>query len=232
MAKTIYPYVEDDILLEEVSKVFHVMENELLEIDEGLYDNVIDPFSAFFDSAYQNISHDDWIKQEKSRQLQKTLQNTIGYFHQHILGAVSGWSDPGAGAGYDSENKRRKIFAEIKNKYNTFNDNSAKKTYENMVTLIEGSKKGYRGYVVLIIPKKTERFIKPFVQTGNPARKDLMCVDGATYYEIVTGDKNGLRKLFEALPVAIAKIKGSSKEKLKTESDMFLGLFARAYGEK
>lgn len=235
MAKTIYPYIEDEILLKEVEKVFNTMKKKLSEIEKGFHGNVVDPFSAYFDATYQDINHTEWIEQEKSRQLQKSLQNTIGYFHQRLLGAVSDWNDPGAGAGHDSENKRKKIFAEIKNKHNTLNGASGKETYDKMTAFLDGSKKGYMGYVVQIIPKKPKRFSKHFAPSSKKGktakRDDLLCVDGATYYEIVTGDKQGLKKLFQALPIAIARIRKSKmgKEELKRENKLFSDLFERAF---
>ncbi len=113
MANTIYPYVDDEVFIKEVSEVLRKNKSALKKIDKDFHENVIDPFSALFDSENSNLSIKTWEKQEKSRQLQKTLQNAIGHFHQRILGSVNGWYDPGVGGGYDSEHKKRKIVAEI-----------------------------------------------------------------------------------------------------------------------
>ncbi len=50
---------------------------------------------------------------------QLVYQSAIGRFHQGVLGGVHGFKNHDAG--YDIENKQRKIIAEIKNKYNTMN---------------------------------------------------------------------------------------------------------------
>ncbi|MDD4804053.1 MAG: Eco47II family restriction endonuclease [Candidatus Pacebacteria bacterium] len=231
MAKTLFPYIDDKIFLKEISVVFEKIDNSLREINDDLYDNVIDPFSAVFDASGQNISLLEWIEQEKHRQLQKTLQNEIGYFHQRILGHIGDWIDPGEGGIYDSENEKEKIFAQIKNKYNTFNADSASNTYNTMAGLLDTTKKGYTGYIVIIIPKTPIRFNKKFAPSKKIKREDLLTVDGSTYYEMVTGDKDALLKLFLALPLAIIKVRKMKLKNFKVENENFLDLFYRAYGK-
>ena len=225
MAKTFFPYVEDEILITEVKLILTNMSSSMTEIQKDLYDNVIDPFSAVFDSVGNNFSYDEWIQMEQGRQLQKTLQNSIGYFHQKILGSVDGWIDPGNGGGFDSENTERKIIAELKNKWNTLNSSSSEATYDKMVRFLD-ARKGYNGYVVIIIPKKPARFNKPFRVPGKEIREDLRTVDGATYYEMVTGDKDALMKLFTGLTEIIKTTHNGSFDQEK-----YLGLFNRAYFE-
>lgn len=232
MAKTIYEYVEDDKLVEEVRLVFRTIDEALKKVDLKFRSNVIDPFSAVFDTVGGNITLSQWEKQEKGRQLQKTMQNAIGYFHQRILGAVGEWHDPGKGGGYDSENEKLKIVAEIKNKWNTMNSSSAKETYNKLAKLLKTTKKGYTGYVVMIIPKTPKRFDKEFRIGKTKLRKDIRNIDGATYYTMVTGDKDGLRKLYEALPEAIRLAKGTSGTKFSISDKDLTDLFNGAYGKQ
>lgn len=230
MSNTIYPYVKDEDFLKEVKLVLDAVKNSLEVVEDNLHSNVIDPFSAFFDAVTQNLTYSEWVEQEKHRQLQKTLQNAIGYFHQNILGHVKGWNNPGSGGGYDVENKRKKVFAEIKNKHNTFNSSSMDATYEKMVRFLEGEKRGYMGYVVIILPKNNRKYNKLFVPAGKNRREDLRTVDGATFYEMATGDKNALRLLFNSIPKAV-KILEKDK-KIKTDTKDFIELFDMAYGEE
>jgi len=233
-SKRIYPYVDDSILIEEVRKVFNSVNSELHKVDEIFHDNVIDPFSAIFDCSTQDISYKDWVEQEKHRQIQKTLQNAVGYFHQNILGSVKGWSNPGHGGGYDVENLDKKIIAEIKNKHNTMNSGSATAVYDKMVGFLQKSKKGFTAYLVIIVPRSPIKFIKPFGSlskgTRTPIRKDLLTIDGSSFYEMVTGDKNALRLLYEALPKAIEIVTGKQNKQFKTDSKLFLELFNKAFG--
>lgn len=234
MAKTFWNFVDDETLLTEIKNVLKQFEQEMEAVD--IHRNVIDPFSALFDMAKQGIDFEEWLEQEKSRQSQKTLQNLVGYFHQHILGAVGDWSDPGSGGSIDLINEKLKIIVEIKNKHNTLNSSSATQTYNKMVGHLDNSKKGYQGYVVLLIPKRPQRYRKHFAPNddGVPVqrRDDLMEIDGASLYEIVTGDKDALRKLYTCLPEAIEAalpgLKFSIDEELRSE---FKQLFVRAFGQ-
>lgn len=232
MSRKIYKYIDDNILIKEVSIVLHGINSAFEKIDESLFSNVVDPFSALFDASAQNISYEDWIKQEKSRQLQKTLQNTIGLFHESIIGNMDNWEHLSKG-GYDVENRTAKIIAELKNKYNTMNSSSSEAVYTKMVDFLDTTKKGYTAYVVTVIPKTPNRFNRnynPSVRgTRFPSRNDLKVVDGATFYEIATGDADALLKLYKALPSAIKKALKKTDATYKPELKNFEKLFFKAF---
>lgn len=202
---SLWPYVDDQVLVSEIKLVLDKFQSEVETID--IYSNVLDPFSAIFDIAKQKITFEEWISQERLRQSQKTLQNLVGYFHQHILGHVDGWSDSGQGGSYDLISEDKRIIVELKNKHNTMNSSSSSQTYRKMAGHLDGDKKGYQGYVVMIVPKHPVRSSSHFSpnDSGKPVRRrdDLLYVDGATIYEIVTGDELALKKLFNCLPKAI-----------------------------
>lgn len=232
MPKRIYPYVSNEFLVSEVTSILGSITSALETIDETLYSNVVDPFSALFDAAAQNITFDEWMAQERSRQLQKTFQNSIGYLHEHIIGNMAGWQNP-AGSGYDLENVDRRIIAELKNKHNTMNSSSAEAVYTKMVEFLTTTKRGYTGYVVTIIPKSGARFNRTYNPSVRgislPAREDLRLVDGATFYEIATGDRNALQKLYRALPIVIQGVLQRHGSEFKPEMERFNDLFSRAF---
>ena len=111
--KNLLPFISNEDLYEQVKRVLDVAAVATTEAEEKLYKNVIDPFSALFDASYQGVSFEQWLKQEQSRQIQKTFQNAIGTFHQSILGAMFGWKDLKTGSIVDIVNTERKIIAEI-----------------------------------------------------------------------------------------------------------------------
>src|SRR6056297_1242069 len=142
MSRRIFPYVDDEILISEITNVFDNINLALQNVDETIYSNVVDPFSALFDAAAQNISFDEWMSQERSRQLQKTFQNSIGYLHERIIGNIDGWENLNS-AGYDLENKKKKLIVELKNKHNTMNSSSAEAVYTKMTSFLDSTKRGY-----------------------------------------------------------------------------------------
>ena len=124
------------------------------------------------------------------------ISNAIGTFHQSILGSVSGWKDHDSG--YDLENSEEKILAEIKNKHNTIKGNTKKDIIKELSTALRQKKEGcWKGYLVIILPKNPKTYKNILEKLGN--NKELYEIDGMSFYEMVTGDKNALNDLFNVL---------------------------------
>ncbi len=227
-------YISDKKLIEAVGKVLNVIERAELEADDKLHKNVIDPFSALFHGITHKISYGEWIEQEKARQIQKTMQNAIGIFHQDILGAVKGWEDLGMGGGLDVKSDKHKIIAEIKNKYNTTKGNHKTELYDAIKSMLKLDEyNSFVGYYVEIIPKGKNKYDNLFTPSDNktkkqrPKNKNIRIIDGVSFYEKATGRKLALQELFEILPVVIAD---NYKYKLgKRETSQYFELFKKAF---
>lgn len=200
-------YISDKSLVAAVSKVVKIIENAKHNEDRNLYKNVIDPFSALFQGVTNNLNYQQWVEQEKARQLQKTMQNAIGEFHQEILGSINGWKNLGVGGGLDIVNEKFKIIAEVKNKYNTTKGNHKVEVYDAIQSKITSSAyPSYTGFFVEVISKHKKKYNKPFVPPDSktkkrrPVNEMIRVIDGVSFYEIATGRKNALRELFYVLP--------------------------------
>ncbi len=201
------------------------------------YRNVIDPFSALVDASRQKISLDDWLLQEKARQIQKAFQNEVGNFHQNILGSIPGWTNMGlTGGSYDLKNVEKKIIAEVKNKYNTLSGGGLIALYHTLESHLDYGlrNQGYTAYHVVIVPKTPRPMNQPFTPSENsrPARsrEDLRKIDGRSFYELATGDPDALKKLYHILPTVLAEIIDTSRDNIIC-SESFNELFDRAYTE-
>lgn len=202
-------YISDEDLCHAVARVVAVIEKAELDNTEKLHKNVLDPFTALFDGVIHTISYKSWIKQEKARQIQKTMQNAIGYFHEDVLGSVHGWES--LDGGLDVVSKKKKIIAEIKNKYNTTKGNHRTEIYDAIkATLKSPEYDDYVGYFVEIIPKGRGKYDKPFTPSDNKnkgkhrlTRKNIRIIDGASFYALATGQDSALQELFEVLPQVI-----------------------------
>jgi len=204
-------YISDQNLYDEVEYLLKKAINKRNAAEKSFNSNVIDPFGALFE-APGFTSHQEWRNSEIARQRQKTIQNHVGTFHQKILGHVNGWKDLGRGKIVDLVNDEKKIIAEIKNKYSTVTGGDLSSKYEGLEKLImpkHSLYKGYRAYFVNIIPKKPARSDVPFTPSnkdnGAPcaSNPDLRIIDGASFYEIVTGRANALAELHGILPQVI-----------------------------
>jgi hypothetical protein len=160
------------------------------EASKRVIKNVLDPFSLLcLNHLMKNNDTDNLMETVATSSISKSVSSAIGNFHQDVLGRVRGFVNHDAG--YDVECAEKKLFAEIKNKHNTMNASARNDTEKNLLT-IRKSKPGYTGYLVIIIPKKPKRYLKPL-------GRDVFEVDGATFYEMATGETNALKNLYNAL---------------------------------
>jgi len=211
--------------------------------EKDLNKNTLDCFGSLIDSAAQQITISEWKQQEKSRQIQKTKQNAIGNMHERILSTIDGVEQLPVGNVCDIRCVRRKIFAEVKNKWNTTKGNHKVQIYNDMSTLIERSN-GYTGYYVEILPKNGKSYNEPFTPSNNLTheksleRNDIRRIDGRTFYGLLTGNENALDELYMMMPRLIAEILNEKdKEKYDTNfiektikgSDDFVDLYHSVY---
>src|SRR5690606_4125345 len=79
------------------------------------YNNKIDTIKLTFDAKFNDIEEEDLIQAEILRQIDKSINNSIGTFHEQILGGVEGF-EVGALSGFDIKAEDDTLFADIKNK--------------------------------------------------------------------------------------------------------------------
>lgn len=170
--------------------------------------NVIDPFATAFSLSFFRMSHEHWIHMEEFRKKDKTLTNALGTFHQQVLGSVDGWENLGQNAFVDLVNDKRKIIAELKNKYNTVKGSDKINIYNTLHSCIYDKVsrfRGYKAYFVTLIPQKPEGILRPFAPSDNqsgtkPATdQSIIEIDGKRFYSLVTGNETALEDLFKVI---------------------------------
>jgi len=199
-------------------------------IDVGeLQKNGIDPFKMTFDMMNLRIDFDAWLKKEDSRQKDKTVNNTIGEFHQMLLGGVKGWRDLGTGdeSHLDLQKNDDSIFMELKNRENTVNADSLAGVRKKLVTANKRfpNAQCYWGYIVAKNGKSEE---KEWIYDG---KKNNMIkrISGTKVYEIVTGDVNALENVWGALPGAIRKVCDTTYKFSEKDEGVFMEWFKQAF---
>ncbi|MDD4622190.1 MAG: Eco47II family restriction endonuclease [Kiritimatiellae bacterium] len=183
--------------------------------------NIVDPIKLTFDAHVYRRRIEDVIDAEIIRQLNKTNENLIGYFHQNIFKYIgNGWEVPATGAdGWDVENHNRNMFAEFKNKHNTMNDSSAKSVHSRMRGLVEGNRNAVC-YLVEVIAKFSQDI--PWKRAATPLRADrqerLRRISIDRFYEIVTGDVCAFGKLCTVLGKVIDDVLAENPQAIKESS--------------
>ena len=179
----------DDLVVELLSKL-----NRFESVND-FDSNVVDPFAAAIEATvFGHKNENEWRISELHRQKQKALMNQIGNLQQAIIGRLPGWKS--FDAGFDmpdvvGSRGRQKIIAEVKNKYNTMNSNSAAETYDKLVDFLSRDEfKGYIGVVVQIVgPLPRGVHWKPFAPGKKRVeRDDLIVMGGRPFYAIATDE--------------------------------------------
>lgn len=161
--------------------------------------NIIDPIKLTFDAKVYGRSMEEVVASECMRQMDKSNNNHIGYFHQNLFRyAGNGWTVPPEG--FDVVNEERHIFVEMKNKHNTMNSAASAKTYMKMQHKIV---RDSRATCMLVEAIATRSQNKTWIVTvdGEQFNNDhIRRVSMDKFYEIVFGDAQAFSKLCRALP--------------------------------
>lgn len=218
--------------------IFEHVKNTVLRyrIDISLRDfnqNIIDPIKLSFDAKVYGKTMKEVIETECLRQIDKSNQNHIGYFHQNIFKYADGWDVPNEG--FDVVNEGKHLFAELKNKHNTMNSRSAHAVYMFMQNKLLHDDKA-TCMLVEVIAKRSQN-VKWTCEGYSHERIRRVSID--KFYEIVFGDKDAFFKLCRALPVILddvlsemklGRIQNTVYEELETYShDLLKSLYLLAF---
>ncbi len=169
------------------------------EIDlKRFHKNIIDPIKLSFDAKVYAKTWQQVIESEIIRQLDKSNNNHIGYFHQNIFKFINGWEVPEQG--FDVVNYKRKIFVEVKNKHNTMNSSSSQKTYLKMQNQLIDEPKSTCMLVEVIAKRSQNIPWKISLDKQQTQRDNIRRVSMDKFYEIATGEKTAFLQLCQVLP--------------------------------
>lgn len=217
----------------EVTLLIEKVKKAKKRASSNIHANVVDPFSAAVEMSLSGWDGQEWLESEKSRQVQKSLQNAIGEFHQAVLGTFPGWESTGkSGGSIDLISQERKIVAEIKNKHNTMNSSSAEALHQKFVSQLRYNFVGYTAYVVKVLPKDSLGFDRPWTHNLKiaPLRDDIREIDGQSFYEFVSGRPDTLSRVFNLLLAYLEKDTNDIESNLSSDTTL-IDLFGRAYNK-
>lgn len=164
--------------------------------------NSIDPIKMSVEMHAYKIGIEEATSREIARQTGKTVESAIGWFHQNIFSYIPGWQIPKDGV--DVMNDEMTIFAEVKNKHNTMNANSAEKVFEKLKGIVVGNTKA-TAYLVEVIAKESQDV--PWAVSGHSLTKGkaerLRRISIDKFYEVVTGDATAFSKMCSKLGQAV-----------------------------
>lgn len=165
--------------------------------------NRIDTVKMQFDEKMFNIEESEWIGREVHRQVDKSITNHIGEFHERLLGSVAGYSRVEVGGGYDIKKDDNSLFAEIKNKHNTLTGTYRVSLFERL-TRYADEYPGATIYYVRIIDSKSRNEVWKFKSEGKEYQDErIRIISVDRFYYLITGRKTAFKEVHEAIPKAI-----------------------------
>jgi len=166
------------------------------------YKNKVDTIKLTFDAKFNDVSEESIIETEILRQIDKSINNSIGTFHEQILGGIEGFT-MGKQSGFDIKATDNSLFADIKNKHNTMNSSSAESLFQKLAHYANSYKKS-KCYWVQILAKSS--FNENWVGEINGkeySHSRVYKISGDQFYALLTEETDAFYQLYKALPTAI-----------------------------
>lgn len=203
MANKYVNFISDEHLLKCIENLHssYVKAKEKIS-KKKFYNNKIDTIKLTFDTKFNNIDQESIIETEILRQIDKSINNSIGTFHEQVLGGIKGY-EMGKLSGFDIKAENDTLFADIKNKHNTMNSSAAEALFQKLARYADDYKQA-KCYWVQILAKGS--FIEHW--TGDINGKEyshsrVFKISGDQFYTLLSGNENALYELYKALPTAI-----------------------------
>ncbi|NRD24313.1 Eco47II family restriction endonuclease [Winogradskyella litoriviva] len=184
------------------------------------YSNKIDTIKLTFDASFNELDEVTLIKTEINRQIDKSINNSIGTFHEQILGGIKGF-EIGNFSGFDIKAMDNTLFADIKNKHNTMNSSSAESLFQKLASYADNYKKA-ECYWVQILAKNSfnEKWFGE-INGKEYSHSRVNKISGDQFYKLLSGRDNALFELYNVLPTAISEYLNSIKKE-ETENNSAL----------
>lgn len=213
-------FISDDHLLKCISNLYDSYLSSKKEFTKSkFYKNKVDTFKLTFDAKFNELSEEDLIKLELSRQIDKSVNNAIGTFHEEVLGGIKDYVN-GKLDGYDIKAVDDTLFAEIKNKHNTMNSSSAESAFQKLARFADDNKNA-KCYLVQILAKKSfEKKWEAIINGKEYSHSRVYIISGDRFYTLLTGKTNAFYDLYKILPMAIDDFLNQKKLETIEENDI------------
>ena len=175
------------------------------------YSNKVDTIKLTFDAKFNDIDEESLIQAEILRQIDKSINNSIGTFHEQILGGIKGF-EVGNLSGFDIKAKDDTLFADIKNKHNTMNSSSAESLFQKLSKYADTYKKSKCYWVQILSKSSFCELWKGEINGKEYSHSRVYKISGDQFYALLSGKENALFQLYKNLPLAVKDYLDSIKK--------------------
>lgn len=204
MANKYVTFVSDEHLLECVKNLHNSYLRAKNNISKkNFYSNKVDTIKLTFDSKFNDINEQDLIQAEILRQIDKSINNSIGTFHEQVLGGISGYEVENL-SGFDIKATNNTLFADIKNKHNTMNSSSSEALFQKLARYADTYKNAKCYWVQILAKGSFNENWKGDINGKEYSHSRVYKISGDQFYALLSGQKDALLQLYKALPVVIS----------------------------
>lgn len=169
---------------------------------KNFYSNKVDTIKLTFDAKFNNIDEESLIQSEILRQIDKSINNSIGTFHEQILGGIKGY-EVGNLSGFDIKAIDDTLFADIKNKHNTMNSSSAESLFQKLARYADDYKKAKCYWVQILAKNSFNELWKGEINGKEYSHSRVYKISGDQFYALLSGEQDALLQLYKVLPKVI-----------------------------
>ncbi len=188
---------------------------------DSFYSNKVDTIKLTFDSRFNNVDEESLIQAEVLRQIDKSINNSIGTFHEQILGGINGF-EMGNLSGFDIKAKDDTLFADIKNKHNTMNSSAAEALFQKLARYANDYKKAKCYWVQILAKGSFNELWKGEINGKEYSHSRVFKISGDQFYALLSGQKDALFQLYKVLPTAIKDYLASIEQDKTTKENSAL----------
>jgi Eco47II restriction endonuclease len=168
----------------------------------NFYSNKVDTIKLAFDAKFNALDEESLIQAEILRQIDKSINNSIGTFHEQILGGIEGF-EVGNLSGFDIKAKDDTLFADIKNKHNTMNSSSAEALFQKLARYADTYKKAKCYWVQILAKGSFNDHWSGEINGKEYSHSRVYKISGDQFYALLSGQDDALFQLYKFLPIAI-----------------------------
>lgn len=165
------------------------------------YKNKVDVIKLTFDTKFNEIDEEALIETEVLRQIDKSINNFIGTFHEEILGGIEGFQI-GKLSGFDVKANNDTLFADIKNKHNTMNSSAAEALFQKLADYANRYKKSNCYWVQILANDSFDNLWSGIINGKEYSHTRVRKISGDQFYSLLTGEEDALYQLYKILPKA------------------------------
>ena len=176
---------------------------------KSFYSNKVDTIKLTFDAKFNNIDEESLIQSEILRQIDKSINNSIGTFHEQILGGIEGY-EVGNLSGYDIKASDDTLFA-------MFLLNPMRQNFEDAIfEKLAKQAKLYKNSICYLVDFNLEDccYEKWVIATeeSSISHKRVYRISIDKFYSILTQNELGYSQLKQTLPRAVSEFIKYSEE--------------------